>query len=57
MNVTLRQYTWSELINPFDDNTPITDDQFEALMAPVNLDCLEDTCVHFPENLIHSRKI
>ena len=37
-NVVLRQYTCDELMRPFSDNRPVTDDEFEQLMAPTNFD-------------------
>ncbi|MDO8303288.1 MAG: hypothetical protein Q7T18_08605 [Sedimentisphaerales bacterium] len=38
LNATLKQYTWDELMTPFGNNKPITDDEFTALMAPTNSD-------------------
>ena len=33
LNVKLKQYTWDELMTPFGDAKPITDEEFTALMA------------------------
>lgn len=31
--IQIRQYTWDELLRPFNDKTPISDEEFIALMA------------------------
>jgi len=36
MTTLLRQYTWDEILFPVNSDVPITDDQFEQLMAPSN---------------------
>lgn len=38
LNVTLRQYSWNELMRPFGDDKPISDEEFMSLMAPTNTD-------------------
>ena len=38
LNATFRQYTWDELMAPFGDDKPVSDDEFRALMAPTNSD-------------------
>lgn len=43
LNVTLRQYSWGDLMTPFGNDDPITDAEFVALMAPTNSDTSIDT--------------
>jgi hypothetical protein len=38
LNAKLKQYSWDELMRPFDSDDPLTDEQFTALMVPSNSD-------------------
>jgi hypothetical protein len=35
-NQLLRQHSWDEIMHPFGGSEPITDAQFQSLMAPTN---------------------
>jgi hypothetical protein len=38
LDAKLKQYSWDDLLRPFDSDDPLTDEQFTSLMAPVNSD-------------------